>query len=395
MKKIIFFLCITFTGWVSAQKTAKDSPLIPYRIGEKWGFCDPAMNMVIPCKYADALPFDAGIGQLQDEQGKWHLVTESGKISKGIEADFLTVFSNQMVVFKKDEKYGLMNSKGKVLANNVYEEFINFYGNDATWIKKGNKYGALNTKGKEVIPPIYDGVSGPENETFAVKKEGKYAIFTTSGKQLTDFVYEQVNLLSDDVFTVKKGTNWLLLDKKCQFIKDLGDSYAFVGGFEQGLARISKNGKWGFLAVNGAEVVAPIYASTGCLGDGLFVYYNDKQEIVIDKTGKILHDDLDYAKSFVNQCALVDQNDKVGVMNPQGKIIVPFKYALVNEFFMGAYTVAELAGKKIIIDNQGKEYFATDKYASIESDTGNLFLVNQEGKKLGYIDKNGKEFWQD
>jgi hypothetical protein len=51
--------------------------LIPYREGDKWGFCDKDMNIIIPIKYDWAYPFKEGLA-LVEINGKWGYIDKNG-----------------------------------------------------------------------------------------------------------------------------------------------------------------------------------------------------------------------------------------------------------------------------------------------------------------------------
>ncbi len=370
-------------------------PLIPFREGEKWGYCNAQKEIKIPCKYIDAYPFSHGYGLVQDDAGKWHLVNSKGKVGKGIDVESISILSPTLMVVFKNDKFGLMNTKGKALTECKYEEFINFYGTaTATWAKRNGSYGILNKKGKEVLPAEYAMVSGPDNGTFAVKKGEKYAIYNEKGKALSGFVYDAVNLLSDDVFTVKEGESWKIIDKNLQLILNLGEKYSFVGNFENGLCRASAQGLWGLINLKGEEVIPVKYNSAGMLGEGLFSHREGGFDIITDKTGNIIRKDIEYVSSFVNHRALINQNGKSGMISPDGKTIIPCKYDRISDFFIGDYTTAERNNQDIILDIKGNELFSGD-FESIDADESDLFMISGENGKVGYIDTKGTQYWKE
>ena len=57
----------------------KDPFLIPYRKGDKWGFCDRDKKIVIPCKYGMVRQFSAGLAGVKDYSGKWGFVDIVGE----------------------------------------------------------------------------------------------------------------------------------------------------------------------------------------------------------------------------------------------------------------------------------------------------------------------------
>lgn len=394
MKHLILTLSLIASGCLYAQTGAS---LVPFRKGENWGYCTPDKQQKVAYAYRAAIPFSYGWGSVQDADDRWHIVSAKGKVSpKGIEATYIAFLNPKVAVFSKDDKYGLLTAKGKVLAAADYEHFINFYGNAATWVKLNGKYGAINPKGKLVIPAVYDLVQGPEHERFAVKKEGKIALFNTKGKQLTPFVYDQINWFSDGLYAVQQGKNWKIIDEKQQVLADLGEQYSLVGSFEGGLARVSKGGKWGFIDKNGKEVVPPVHGSTGSLGEGLFVYSEDKGEAIINATGKVVRK-VGGASSFVSGRAIFYENDKSGFLNPQGGVAVPAIYERITDFFTGNFTVVSKDEQHdIIIDQTGKEWYTAPAGLKLSAEEGGIFgCYDEEDSLKGYIDAKGTQFWED
>jgi len=55
---------------VRLPREKKVAVLIPYRKGDKWGFCDRARKMVVPAIYDDVGPFSEGISPVKLD-GKW------------------------------------------------------------------------------------------------------------------------------------------------------------------------------------------------------------------------------------------------------------------------------------------------------------------------------------
>jgi len=60
MKKIVFLISIMELLWATCLHAQE---LIPYRKGDKWGFCTPDKKIVITPKYDDARRFIEGLAQ--------------------------------------------------------------------------------------------------------------------------------------------------------------------------------------------------------------------------------------------------------------------------------------------------------------------------------------------
>ncbi len=63
---------------IAAQSLHTTSDIIPFRKGDKWGFCDKSKNLKIPAKYDNASRFIGGVARVQIG-GKWGMVNATGQ----------------------------------------------------------------------------------------------------------------------------------------------------------------------------------------------------------------------------------------------------------------------------------------------------------------------------
>ena len=69
--------------WASCQQNQELIPyqLIPYRKGDKWGFCTPDKKVVIPPKYDDAYDFHEGLAEVVLNKKEFYIkIFPDGKI---------------------------------------------------------------------------------------------------------------------------------------------------------------------------------------------------------------------------------------------------------------------------------------------------------------------------
>jgi len=69
-------LCPACGAEVSDRKKAP--PLIPYRKGKKWGFCDSGKKMVLPTVFDGAYPHSEGIAQVRSGDGELGYIDSKG-----------------------------------------------------------------------------------------------------------------------------------------------------------------------------------------------------------------------------------------------------------------------------------------------------------------------------
>ena len=115
----------------------------------------------------------------------------------------------EYVFLEKDGKWGVVDSKNKLLADFVYEtdrEELDIDRHLVACLKKDNKWGALGYSGKEVIPFIYDEyffyrysesdtashLNFVHQEGYAVvSKNGKWGAINTKNETLVDFRFDE------------------------------------------------------------------------------------------------------------------------------------------------------------------------------------------------------------
>ncbi len=186
------------------------------------------------------------------------------------------------------------------------------------------------------------------------------------------------------------------------FINQLGEEliaplqYDFVDDFAEGFARVTRDGRFGYVNTIGEEVIPCIYESAWNFSEGLAAvkikgrwgFINDHNEVIIDFVFENI------AMGFKEGlCGVVNQNT-MGFINKSGKVQIPFLYdasLVLNECyhdFRNGFCPVKLMNtdNHIYIDYNGNQI-------------GGLFNITYgftEGKGLvvrddqwGYIDSKG------
>ena len=235
------------------------------------------------------------------------------------------MFENGIAISQKDEKYGLVNNKGEILAEPIYE-FIQGPGEGglyafATTDLNGNvKVGYLDSNGKVVIEPrshdigtyceeqydlnFYNGralYKSPENHKFGyIDKTGnvvienkysdanafqkpltpvalesnKYGYINTNGEVVVPFKFIEANEFSEGLAAVFNGKTWGYIDKK--------GNYAIPSQF----GSFTNTYYWIPMAYDFRGGTTGVYLGAGQAED--YKEYKG-QFAIIDKTGHILN----------------------------------------------------------------------------------------------------------
>lgn len=364
--------------------------LIPYRKGDKWGYCTPDRKIVIGCKYDNAMRFDTDVA-----------------------------------IVKLDGKWELINKHGIEITKNSYYSIDSFRGTLAI-VELNKKKGCINRNGEEAIPCKYeflehfiDGVVNTYDDIF-IDKEGTEI----------DMKHEESGSL-DYLDEIEFPNYW---DE--DIIKSFVTTYIEKYDSDDDQSRPDfKNGEEvSYIDSKGLEVNTKIVeihwmdgpywyrTEDGKLHSGPEKLFNlsmkmivEKEELIrIQKNGKFGYysnksDQMPFipfkyeaGKEFNEGLASVKLDQKWGYIDSKGNEVINFKYDDAHKFIDGLALV-KLNGKLGFIDKNGSEVIPC-KYESfieglpmIENTiefTDGLALVRLNGKR-GFIDKKGVEFWED
>lgn len=173
-------------------------------------------------------------------------------------------------------------------------------------------------------------------------------------------------------------------------------AYDLVWPIMDGLIKVCKNGRYGFLDADRREVIPLIYEAAWNFRDGLArVRKNGGKYGFIDMTGKeVVPITYDNADDFKRGMAVVERNLKIGYVNKAGKEVVPPVYDGLKLYW--GYSSDGLASvnkneKYGVIDNSGRIVIPLEYNIIFDdfTDPSGFFCAKKDGK-WGYIDTKGK-----
>jgi hypothetical protein len=363
-----FFLLLAgiSTSTVSLAQNLPD--LIPFRKGNKWGYCDSTGKLVIEPKYMQAKPFFGNVACVM-LGWKYALINKKGEAITPFqysEIKFDRYDSVAVVSLDKGDKnsgLGLLMPDGKALTPFKYDG-IGMFVNGFASVFLGEKEGFINRKGKEVIPPKY---------------------FTSAPLLIGNF-YE-------GLCAVSQGQSWWFIDSTGkQVVPGYFESVFPDDRFCNGVCRIHKDGEPYFINRKGKKVSydEKKYEREVRRSDSLFFAKHEPQpdpgspRPTLDSTnswfdgqGKEKHvfvnfywpdgklaftNDYGFGSFFFSGRAKMFSNGKVGFIDVKGNVVIPFKYDYTEKFENGLCEVWVNTGSNSrsfvgYIDIYGREYW--------------------------------------
>ena len=201
--------------------------------------------------------------------------------------------------------------------------------------------------------------------------------------------YESVYSYNDGLASVKLDGKWGYVDKLGREV--IPCLYDVAGQFNEGLAMVELNNKWGFIDKTGRELIPFRYHHVGTFSEGLAQVTLDSCKYgFIDKSGReVIPCRYQASYGFSEGLASVKLDGKWGFIDKSGREVIPCRFDSAYSFSEGM-ACAELNGKWGYIDKSGREIiqFIYDDYAYAFSE--GLACV-KSNDKWGFIDKSGRE----
>lgn len=124
---------------------------------------------------------------------------------------------------KYGKSQGLIDSENNIILPSEYE--ISFLSNKTAIVKKNNLYGLINEKGKILLEPKYQKISHSDNayidgddELILVKLNNKVGFADRNGNMKINFQYEEGTPFNNKLASVKFNGKWGYIDKFNQLI---------------------------------------------------------------------------------------------------------------------------------------------------------------------------------
>lgn len=290
----------------------------------------------------------------------------------------------------KNNKWGVINSKGEIVIEPAYEEMIIIpdskkeifiYNYDVDYEKETYKTKIVNSKGEELFTG-YSNVEALDNyssiddvwyekNSLKFEKDGKYGLINYEGSQILNPEYEDIYTLKGlerSLVLVKDGKYGLyndvakdiILEPKYSEIKALGLTY------NDGYIVKDEKGKYGLIGPDKKTILEIEYDEiTNVYGGSLYLVKKDKKYLVVDSSGEIKLEvaDKEEIKEIYNENFVFIKDKKYGVMDIEKNELISPIYDSVEHAY-GSFYIAK-KNKNYGVVNTDANVVIEFKYANI------------------------------
>lgn len=372
----------------------------------------------------DWIHYYAGVDNvlaMVEKDGKFGLLARDGSYILDLKYDQIRGMDRGTGIVQLNGRYGFLLPNGKMLTAIEFEETSTFV-RGVAYVKKDGRWGLLKIDGTWLVEPKYDQVTMLENEIIVVEN-GVRKILDRGGQARFDADYEYMYPYNSipGASKVKKNGKEVIIDENGNPVFQV--DFDKIWEFEGDVARITLNGKVGYLKRDGSYLVEPIYDSSYkdltesyyhtkngelwglVLEDGTVIppkysspirFYGDygiatidNQYVYMDKNGRELTQTrFDWAEPFRDGVARVGVNLKHRYLKKDGQLL-PGAYDAAYDFSDG-YGLVYSDGKYRFIDQNGNHAFNQLSFIIAKPFSGGLAPVMGNNGKWGYIDTSGK-----
>jgi hypothetical protein len=346
----------------------------------------------LDCWYSSEEVIPAGIGLSPNVKYALLKKSTSEPICDFVYED-IEKLSDEFAIVTKNQLRGILNTEGKEIIPCAYETFYPQLNSGLIVVERDDKYGLFNTKGKELISCNYDRIAYFEDGSAIVEKDNKFGVLNTKKQKNISCEYEyDYGPLNNKLSIIAREGHFY------DGFEIIEKNYFFEGGCEI----VAKNDKYGIIDTKGKEIISCEYDRIdGFFNDGFAITEKEKRDsyyieyTMINTKGKAIsrkYHEINYYEE--GGIAIVEKDEKYGMVDMKGKEIIPRKYDWVlyyEEYGIAIIGRVDEDGEPLqeeIINTKGK--IISRKYHEIGRFTDGFAIAEKDGKEL-MLNTKGKE----
>ncbi len=332
---------------------------------------------------------------------------------KNIASDLM--YEKNLLTYEQDEKQGLINLEGKVVAKPIYESIEGLpYKEGELLVKIEGKYGVVNNKGNYLVDSDYDQIAV---DNYTTEEEGykhagyivsnttengyRYGYVDVDGNVLLEPEYTEVsriiNVKDDDniYLVVAQNGQYGMIKNQEQIIENEYQSISYNS--ESNTLTLEKTKRYGVATLDGKIVIPVEFAQIDSTGKNIYatdvdgnvkVYQEDGNPAEIESNVYILETGNENYQIKIDNT----QGSVYSILNKDGEQITTQNYSYIN-YLYDNYFIVSVTGGKVGVINDKEEPIIEIQYDSIEKVEGTDYIITRlsENSSTQLYDKNFKQ----
>lgn len=372
----------------------------------KWGVIDNFGNIVLDTKYDEMIivPNKAKAifiytYNINDETGEYStkaindkketLYGEYDKVEaiENYDTKQNIWFENNLLRVSKNGQYGLIDFEGNIVLNCEYDEITALRGvKENLIVKKDERVGLVNSKGQSIIKVIYKEIKtlqdGAKSEYIIVDENGKMGVISTSGTVILEPKYDDVKYVNNtDIYAVKEENNWKLVNKSATIVLEGYDDFVQVKGDN---VIVKKSDKYGITTLASEEKIKSEYEELRYAFSIYYIAKKDGKYGVININNEAIVPFEYLSMNYIEEGGFIiadisETETTIFDSNLSKKLTGIFEEINTEKGYIRAYA-----------DGDYKYYnFKFEEKLASDILTNNTIYLSKRDGKFGYVDKTG------
>lgn len=325
---------------------------------------------------------------------------------------------SQLYPYKKNDLWGYIDSTGKEKIMTVFP-LAGFFYEGMAYVQINDALGYINLRGDLAIKPQYPAAFNFSEGYTSVMINESWGVINKRGELVIPPIYSAPLVFHDSLarFKLERG-----LFSTYGYINPKGDTvlypkYEKAGEFHNQLCMVSEDGlRYGYINTKGKYIIPPVYElgalikvnneydlSDKSFSDGYVSFVRNNKFGVFDTTGKVvIEPTFAYIGKFTEGVAPAKMDSLYGFINPKGEWVIAPLFDGAERFTHGLAAVAK--GKLDeqrwgFINHEGKVVIPINIYSYYSPYENMVFgdgLVPCYVEKdvFGYINRKGEVVWK-
>jgi len=292
-------------------------------------------------------------------------------------------YSEGLAPQKRKGDYGFVDNKSNTIISYQYDTIYKGFRGGFAVTGKGHKAGVIDKKGKVIVPFEFLSVGEYRNNIIPVENVNNlWGFYSYEGKKLTNCLYDNFRIEENGVLLVQLQGKWGAINLTNKVLLDFNYKEVSYNGKDFWATLLNK---WTLKNFKNETLGFFEYDSVRN-GDGaaIFIYSLIGNYGLCDNNGKAITQAVyDHISRFKDGLAIVKKKNEYGIINTEGKIILPihYKQALIDSVYLRAQ---EWNGKWTLLEKNGMPVLRTEYLALGEYSEGLLAAMEQDSL-WGYI----------
>ncbi len=284
---------------------------------------------------------------------------------------FLQLAAQQLFPVKINQRWGLMNSEGKIVREPIYDAISEFKRWGMAVMQREGGVGLLGPEGEELIPPLYQDIKVLHPRLVSVMQDDQWMVLDLNARVILEPGFRQL-LMYGEYLAYEKGGRWGLLRSDGEHIAP--PVYDFIRQAPFGYFFTERENLQGLLDANGTELLRPEWEHIRLPDAQLFIcrkanewylkqkkakpctqkfshyqlldstfilLYQEENTYLYSRTaGKIVASNgFDGFYSFSDKRVLAKKRHKIGLIDDAGKVVLKPVFDEVQAFAKDIYRV--------------------------------------------------------